>query len=69
MGTVDGGLCVVQMARAFGEGCWELVVRVEIEGQFVVTAAQVLDERMSSTRAERSRLRPRIGRSRDFRRP
>ena len=33
----------------FGEGCWEPVVRVEIEGQFVVAAAQVLHERMSST--------------------
>ena len=33
----------------FGEGCWEPVVRVEIEGQFVVAAAQVLHKRMSST--------------------
>lgn len=31
----------------FGEGCWESVVGVEVNGQFVVSAAQVLDERMS----------------------
>lgn len=33
----------------FGEGRGESVVRVEVEGQFVVTAAQVLDEGMSCT--------------------
>lgn len=33
----------------FGEDCWKPVVRVEIEGQFVVAAARVLHERMSST--------------------
>lgn len=33
----------------FGERCWDPVVGIEVEGQFVVAAAQVLDERMSDT--------------------
>jgi hypothetical protein len=33
----------------FGEGGWDPVVRIEIDGQFVVTTAQILDERMSRT--------------------
>ena len=47
----------------FGERCWDPVVQVEVEGQFVVTAAHVLDKRMPCTdaRTERSRVRPRIG--------
>jgi hypothetical protein len=32
----------------FGEECWESVVRVEVDGQLVVSAAQVLHERTSS---------------------
>jgi len=35
--------------REFGEGCWESVVWVEIDGQLIVSAAQVLDKRMSCT--------------------
>lgn len=30
-------------------GCWDPVVRVEVDGQLIVSAAQVLDERMSFT--------------------
>lgn len=41
--TVDGGL------RCSDGESGDPVVRVETEGQFVVTAAQVLDERMSCT--------------------
>jgi Domain of unknown function (DUF4158) len=40
-------VCCLDAESEFGEGCWDPVVRVEVEGQFVVSAAQVLDERMS----------------------
>jgi hypothetical protein len=53
----------------FGERCWDPVVQLKVDGQSVVTAVQVLDQCMRLIiRAERSGLRPRIGRSRDFRR-
>jgi len=35
--------------REFGEGCWESVVWGEIDGQLIVSAAQVLDKRRSGT--------------------
>ena len=39
-GTVDGGLCLLNGEREVGEGSREPVVRVEVNGQFVVAAAQ-----------------------------
>jgi hypothetical protein len=54
----------------FGERCWDPVVQLKIDGQSVVTAVQVWTNAcpVLIIRAERSGLRPRIGRSRDFRR-
>ena len=34
-------VCCSDGQREFGEGCWDPVVRVDVEGQFLVTAAQV----------------------------
>ena len=42
-------VCCSDGSGEFGEDHQESVVQVEIEGQLVVSAAQVLDERMSST--------------------
>jgi hypothetical protein len=44
--------------------------RVEVKGKFVMAAVKVWMKacRVLITRVERSRLRPRISRSRDFRR-
>ena len=54
-----------------GEGFREPMPRVGIKAEFVVAAVEVLHESVScaDTCAERSRLRPRIGLSRDFMRP
>jgi hypothetical protein len=45
--------CCLDGEGEFGEGCWDSVVgvkvKVKVEGQFVVSAAQVLDECMSCT--------------------
>ena len=49
-GTVGRGLVRCSDGEGqFGERCWDPVVGVEVNGQFVMTAAQVLDERMSCT--------------------
>ena len=55
----------------FGEGRWEPMLWVEFHAEFVVAAADVLDEGVAGTdhAGERSRLRPRIGLSRDSSRP
>ena len=60
----------------FGEGFGDPMLGIEVDAEFVVAAAQVLDERVPGaddpvqiTRAERSCFSPRIGRSRDFSRP
>jgi len=55
----------------FGEGCREPMPWAGLHAEFVVAAAEVLDERVSGTdtRAERNRFRPRIDRSRAFRHP
>lgn len=50
--------------RQLGDGRRKPVPRVDIHTELVVASAKVLDEAVS--RAERSRLRPRIGRSWDF---
>jgi hypothetical protein len=42
-------VCCSDGAGEFGEACGESVVRVEVKGQLVVSAAQVLDECVSST--------------------
>jgi hypothetical protein len=48
--TVNSGpVCCSDGANEFGEDCGESVVRVEVEGQLVVSAAQVLDECVAST--------------------
>lgn len=51
----------------FGEGLRDPVLRVDIKAKFVMAVVEVLDEGCPAliTRTERSRLRPRIGRSRD----
>ena len=55
----------------FGEGRREPTLWVEFHAEFVVAAADVLDEGVAGTdhAGERSRLRPRIGLSRDSSRP
>jgi hypothetical protein len=55
----------------FGEGRWEPLLWIEFHAEFVVAAAEVLANACPAliTRAERSRLRPRIGLSRDLSRP
>ena len=55
----------------FGEACLDPVAGLGIEAEFVVSTAQVLNERMPATDhlGERMRVRPRIGRVRAFNRP
>jgi hypothetical protein len=46
--------------------------QVDIKAKFVVAAGEILDEGVARHRSlapERSRFNPRMGRSRDFRRP
>jgi len=54
------------------EGVADPVAGGDVGGEFVVAAAQILDEGVpggDDPRAERWRFRPRIGRSRAFSRP
>jgi hypothetical protein len=55
----------------FGDGVRDPVPRIDVGAKFVVAAVEVLNKGVpcADHSAQRSCLRPRIGRSRDFRRP
>ena len=63
LGSDSGGEC--------GDGVRDPVPQIEVGAQFIVAAVEVCPKACSAliTRAKRSRWRPRIGRSRAFRRP
>jgi hypothetical protein len=42
-------VCCLDGEGEFGKDCWDPVSRVEIDSQFVVTAAQILEESVSCT--------------------
>jgi hypothetical protein len=69
-GSAGVVLCL-DAAREFGKSCWKPVLRVSIHAELVVASAEVWTKAcpVLMTRAERSRLSPRIGCKRDFRRP
>jgi len=55
----------------FGEGSPDLMPWIDIKAKFVMAALEILYEGVSAlmTHAERNCFNPRMGRSRDFRRP
>jgi hypothetical protein len=58
--------------RELVECCADPLAGGDVGGEFIVAAAEVLDEGMppaARVRADRWRFRPRIGRSRAFSRP
>ena len=58
-------------ADEFCEDRYERMPSIDVRAEFVVASTKILDKRVSGTdhRAEHSRFRLRIGRSRAFRRP
>ena len=66
----QGGVCS-DGKREFGEDRFELAAGFGVESEFVVAAAQVLDELVPATDdlGGGIRFRPRIGRVRAFNRP
>jgi hypothetical protein len=71
VGTVGAAVHSSDGEDEFGKGVRDPMPRIDVGGQFVVTAMEVLHKRMPGTdhpcRAQP--FRPRMGRSRDFRGP
>src|SRR4051812_31256403 len=62
-----GRCCISRKAGTVNGGPVCLVVRVDVDGQLLVSAAQILDECVPGTdHSRRSRFRPHIGRNRVF---